>query len=252
MKNSPMKILGIIPARFASVRFPGKPLADIAGKSMIHRVYEQCLKSKSLSRVIVATDSDQIFDHIKRFGGEAIMTSDSHPSGTDRCFEVLKKTKESFHFAINIQGDEPFIQPEQINLLASCLTKENVEIATLVKKISDRETLFNPNIPKVIFNNLNEAIYFSRQTIPFIREIEKEQWLNQFEFYKHIGIYAYRTDILEKITSLKASSLEKAEKLEQLRWLENGFKIKIAVTEFESLGIDTPEDLQKAKTLLGN
>jgi 3-deoxy-manno-octulosonate cytidylyltransferase (CMP-KDO synthetase) len=246
-----MKILGIIPARFASVRFPGKPLADIGGKSMIQRVYEQCLKSSILSKVIVATDDQRIYNHVLGFGGSVVMTSANHPSGTDRCFEAFKKIKGDFSFVINIQGDEPLISPEQIDLLASCLNSGETEIATLVKKINDEETLFNPNIPKVIFNSNKEAIYFSRQTIPFVRESEKAEWLDKHEFYKHIGIYAYRHDILEKISSLKPSSLEKAEKLEQLRWLESGFKIKIAITEFESQGIDTPEDLEKVLRLIG-
>lgn len=240
-----MKILGIIPARYASTRFPAKALADIRGKSMVQRVYEQAGKAGSLSKVLVATDHEEIFSHVEQFGGKVIMTSPDHQSGTDRCFEAYQKLKTGFDFVINIQGDEPFIKPEQIDLLASCLNDNDVELATLVKKITDTETLFNPNTPKVIFNKQNEAIYFSRETIPHLRGIHKEEWLLQHTFFKHIGIYAYRTDILEKITSLHPSSLEKAECLEQLRWIENGFKIKVAVTEYESQGIDTPEDLAK-------
>ncbi|MBX9851605.1 MAG: 3-deoxy-manno-octulosonate cytidylyltransferase [Cytophagaceae bacterium] len=239
-----MKILGIIPARYASTRFPAKALADINGKSMIQRVYEQASKSSSLKKVLVATDHELISDHVKKFGGEVVMTSDSHQSGTDRCFEALQKTEGSFDYVINIQGDEPFIQPGQIDLLAGCLA-EKTELATLIKKITDTETLFNPNTPKVIFNKNKEAIYFSRQTIPYLRGIKNEEWLNYHEFYKHIGIYAYRTDILSRITLLPVSPLEKAEALEQLRWIEHGYKIKIAITEYESYGIDTLEDLQR-------
>jgi len=240
-----MKIIGVIPARYASTRFPAKALADIAGKSMIQRVYEQCIKSNILEKVIVATDHSKIFDHVKSFGGEVILTSENHQSGTDRCFEVVTKLKEQVDYVINIQGDEPFIKPEQIELLGSCLADPTTQLATLIKKIEDKETLFNPNTPKVIFNQSNEAIYFSRSTIPFIRGVESEAWLIKNTFYKHIGIYAYRTDVLKEITSLSPSGLEKAEALEQLRWIENGYKIKVAITEYESYGIDTPEDLAR-------
>lgn len=239
-----MNILGIIPARYASTRFPAKPLVEIGGKSMIRRVYEQAGKARLLSNVVVATDNNEIFNHVKTFGGNVVMTKEEHPSGTDRCFEALEKTSGDFDFVINIQGDEPFIHPEQIDLLASALNKET-ELATLVKKIEDQETLFNPNTPKVIFNKNKEAIYFSRQTIPYIRGAEPEQWLSKAEFYKHIGIYAYRADILKAITSLETGSLEKSESLEQLRWLENGFNIKVEITTYESVGIDVPSDLEK-------
>lgn len=244
-----MKIIGIIPARFASTRFPAKALADISGKSMIQRVYEQSSKSKLLDKIIVATDHNKIYDHVKSFGGEVVMTSETHQSGTDRCFEVVTKLQEKVDYVINIQGDEPFIKPEQIELLGSCLEDPTTQLATLIKKIDDKETLFNPNSPKVIYNQYNEAIYFSRNTIPFLRGLEPEQWLSKNTFYKHIGIYAYRTDILKAITSLPPSNLEKAEALEQLRWIENGYKIKIAITEYESYGIDTPEDLEKIMKL---
>lgn len=244
-----MNIIGIIPARYASTRFPAKPLVEIGGKSMIRRVYEQAGKARLLSHVVVATDNNEIFDHVKSFGGNVVMTKEEHPSGTDRCFEALGKTSGKFDFVINIQGDEPFIHPEQIDLLASALTKQT-ELATLVKKIEDKETLFNPNTPKVIFTKDKEAIYFSRQTIPYIRGAEPEQWLSKAEFYKHIGIYAYRTDILKAITSLETGSLEKSESLEQLRWLENGFKIKVEITTYESVGIDVPSDLEKIKDLI--
>ncbi|WP_028979558.1 3-deoxy-manno-octulosonate cytidylyltransferase [Sporocytophaga myxococcoides] len=244
-----MNIIGIIPARYASTRFPAKPLVEIGGKSMIRRVYEQAGKARLLSQVVVATDNNEIFDHVKSFGGNVVMTREEHPSGTDRCFEALEKTSGKFDFVINIQGDEPFIHPEQIDLLASALKKET-ELATLVKKIEDQETLFNPNTPKVIFNKNKEAIYFSRQTIPYIRGAEQDQWLSKAEFYKHIGIYAYRSDILKAITSLDTGSLEKSESLEQLRWLENGFKIKVEITTYESVGIDVPSDLEKIKDLI--
>jgi 3-deoxy-manno-octulosonate cytidylyltransferase (CMP-KDO synthetase) len=244
-----MKILGIIPARFASTRFPEKALVNIGGKSMVQRVYEQASKAPSLSKVVVATDHEKIFEHIRSFKGHVVMTSPDHQSGTDRCMEVLRKENEKYDFVINIQGDEPFIQPEQIELLANAL-HHTTELATLAKKITDEETLFNPNTPKLIWNEKQEAIYFSRQTIPFLRGIPKEEWLKQYTFYKHIGIYAYRFDILEAITKLKVSALERSEALEQLRWLENGYKIKVAVTELETIGIDTPEDLKKIAHLI--
>jgi 3-deoxy-manno-octulosonate cytidylyltransferase (CMP-KDO synthetase) len=239
-----MRILGIIPARYASTRFPAKALADIRGKSMVRRVYEQALKAGSLSSVVVATDHEEIYEHVKGFG-EVVMTNSAHQSGTDRCCEALHKAGKPFDYVINIQGDEPFIMPEQIDLLATCLKSADVELATLVKKITDQETLFNPNTPKVIFNKNSEAMYFSRQTIPHLRGVKQEDWLSSHDYYKHIGIYAYRTDILGQITRLPVSELEKSEALEQLRWIENGYKIKVAVTEYETIGIDTPEDLKK-------
>jgi 3-deoxy-manno-octulosonate cytidylyltransferase (CMP-KDO synthetase) len=244
-----MKILGIIPARFASTRFPEKALVNIGGKSMVQRVYEQASQASSLSKVIVATDHEKIFNHVKSFGGEVVMTSEHHQSGTDRCMETLQKENERFDFIINIQGDEPFIQPAQIDLLAGLLQPET-QLATLAKKITDQETLFNPNTPKLIFTTAMEAIYFSRQTIPYLRGIDQKDWLSKHDYYKHIGIYAYRTDVLEKITKLSVSSLEQTEALEQLRWLENGYKIKVALTEFETIGIDTPEDLKKIEHLI--
>ncbi len=246
-----MKILGIIPARFASSRFPGKPLADIAGKSMIQRVYEQCCKSSSLQKVIVATDDPRILDHVKNFGGDAIMTSDTHVSGTDRCSEVASLFPD-FDVFINIQGDEPLIDPLQIDLLCNCFKDEKAELATLIKKITTADELFNPNTPKVVFNKNMEAIYFSRNTIPFVRNSVQEEWLKDHTYYKHIGIYGYRSSILSEITKLEISLLEKAEALEQLRWVENGFKIKVAITDKESQAIDTPEDLQKLLTFLSS
>ncbi|MDO9186021.1 MAG: 3-deoxy-manno-octulosonate cytidylyltransferase [Bacteroidia bacterium] len=245
-----MKIVGVIPARFASTRFPAKPLVDIGGKSMIQRVYEQAKKSASLADVVVATDDIRIHDHVIAFGGEVIMTADSHQSGTDRCFEAIKKYTASADVVINIQGDEPFIRPEQIDLAASCFVSDKVQIATLVKKIKTNEELFNVNTPKVLLNKYDEAIYFSRQTIPYVREKEQSQWLNYQTFYKHIGIYAYTTKILAEITSLKQSSLELAEGLEQLRWIQNGYKINTKITDFESIAVDVPDDLKKLTIFL--
>jgi len=242
-----MQILGIIPARYASTRFPGKPLVDIAGKSMIQRVYEQAKKCALLTDVLVATDDDRIFDHVTAFGGKAVMTSFAHQSGTDRCAEVAQKNPD-FNIVINIQGDEPYIDPEQISKLISCFEAPDTQIATLVKKVKDDEELFNPNSPKVILNKNSEAIYFSRSPMPHIRGKEKADWLNHFAYYKHIGIYGYRSDILHQVTKLPVSSLEKAESLEQLRWIENGYRIKVAETELETFAIDTPEDLEKLKS----
>jgi 3-deoxy-manno-octulosonate cytidylyltransferase (CMP-KDO synthetase) len=238
------QILGIIPARYASTRFPGKALVKIQNKTMIQRVYEQASKSKLLTKILVATDNQQIYDYVQSFGGQVIMTKEEHQSGTDRCWEAYQNQNEKFDFIVNIQGDEPFIQPEQIDLLASVLN-QNIELATLVIACRDKEILFSPNSVKVALNQNQEAIYFSRHPIPFIRNEQPENWITAFDFYRHIGIYAYRTDILEQITKLKPSSLEMAESLEQLRWIENGFKIKVNVTEIESHGIDTPEDLLK-------
>lgn len=245
-----MNILGIIPARYASTRFPGKPLTDIGGVSMIRRVYEQAKRAGSLSDVLVATDDERIESHVKAFGGNVVMTSPDHQSGTDRCFEAVRKFAPASDIVINIQGDEPFIKPEQIDLAASCFSHADVQIATLVKRIGNKEDLFNPNIPKVLLNAGKEAMYFSRQTIPHIRDTAPEEWLDAHIFYKHIGIYAYRTSILAEITALKQSSLELAESLEQLRWLESGYKIKTEITDFESVAVDSPEDLQKLKKFL--
>lgn len=240
-----MKIIGIIPSRYASTRFPGKPLVDIAGKSMIQRVYEQAKKAKSLNDVYVATDDKRISEHVISFGGKVVMTSETHQSGTDRCFEAINKIQGETDVVINIQGDEPFIHPEQIDLVASCFTSSGVEIATLAMKMKSNADLFNPNIPKVIINKHKEAIYFSRQAMPHVRGVEQNEWMNRFTYYKHIGIYAYTVKVLKELTLLKQSSLELAEALEQLRWIENGYKIKIEVTDYESVAIDAPEDLNK-------
>ncbi len=239
-----MKILGLIPARYASTRFPAKALADINGKSMIQRVVEQARQTPSLSRVVVATDDERIRAHVADFGGEVVMTSTHHQSGTDRCQEALTALGEPFDYVVNIQGDEPFIQPQQIQLLTSVLDG-TTELATLVKAITDAHTLFNPNSPKVVVSQTGEALYFSRQPIPYQRDRTTEEWLRHHTYYKHIGLYAYRTDVLAQITQLPPSALERAEALEQLRWLENGYRIRVVTTELESYGIDTPEDLEK-------
>ena len=244
-----MRILGVIPARYESSRFPGKPLIDIAGKSMIERVYRQCLKSSSLSKVIVATDDQRISDHVSSFGGNVVMTSNTHQSGTDRCAEVANNYPE-FDVLINIQGDEPMIDPNQIDLLSKCFEDPQTNIATLVKKISTNDELFNENTPKVILNKNNEAILFSRTAIPFLRGKTRESWIEHYTFYKHIGIYGFRTNILQDLTKLPLSGLETAEALEQLRWIENGYRIHAAITDRESQAVDTPEDLEKLLKLI--
>ncbi len=240
-----MKIIGIIPSRYASTRFPAKSLAVINGKSMVQRVYEQAQQSSALNDVIVATDHQDIYDHVRKFGGAVCMTKPGHASGTDRCHEALTLQRKKYDYVINIQGDEPFIQPEQIDLLAGRLDGIT-EIATLVKSLQSTEQLFDPNIVKVVFNKTMEALYFSRSPIPHVRNTNERDWTGKHKFYKHIGMYAYRSDVLERLHRLSVSALEKAESLEQLRWLENGFKISIAETATETIGIDTPEDLEKA------
>lgn len=241
---SQLKSIGIIPARYASTRFPGKPLADIAGKSMIRRVYEQVIKSKRLDTVVVATDDERIQAHVSAFGAPVMLTAETHQSGTDRCAEVIAATP-GFDIAINIQGDEPYIDPEQIDLLVDCFLKQEVQIATLIKRIATMDVLFNPNIPKVVIDRTGKAIYFSRQTIPYFRNAPSQDWPYSHTYYKHIGIYGYRTHVLAELTELPISSLERAESLEQLRWLENGYHIQTAETTFETLAVDTPEDLEK-------
>lgn len=250
MKN--IKFVGIIPARYASTRFPGKPLADMNGKTMIQRVYEQV--KNELDAVYVATDDERIEAAVKTFGGQVIMTSPDHKSGTDRCYEAYLKSGLDYEVVINIQGDEPFIHPSQISILKDCFTDKCVEIATLVKPFDPagdfESTLFNPNSPKVVLNKKNEAMYFSRSIIPYMRGKEHTEWLKNHTYYKHIGLYAYRADILKEITLLPQSSLELIESLEQLRWLENGYRIKAGITHQETIGIDTPEDMRKALEFL--
>ena len=246
-----MKFIGIIPARYASTRFPGKPLADMKGKYMIQRVYEQACKV--LDRVCVATDDERIFNAVQSFGGQVVMTSDRHRSGTDRCFEAYTNLGGGEEVVINIQGDEPFIKPEQIESLIACFDSPQTQIATLVRPFEATEgyeALANPNSPKVVINERHEALYFSRSIIPYLRGVEPEQWLSRHVYYKHIGMYGYRADVLGEITRLPQSSLELAETLEQLRWLQNGYTVKVGITTQETIGIDTPADLQKAISLL--
>lgn len=241
-----MNFIGIIPARYASTRFPGKPLAKIKGKTMIQRVYEQA--GKALEHVWVATDDSRIEEEVKRFGGKVVMTSSSHSSGTDRIAEAIGiiqvKTAINFDVVINIQGDEPFIQPQQIQELMNCFDDRDVDIATLVKLIDKNEDIFNPNIPKVILNQQNDAIYFSRSPVPYIRNVPEESWHDYYSFKKHLGMYAYRSEVLKAITKIQTSPLEKAESLEQNRWLEWGYKIKVSTTECENYSIDTPGDIE--------
>jgi 3-deoxy-manno-octulosonate cytidylyltransferase (CMP-KDO synthetase) len=243
------RFAGIIPARYASSRFPGKPLALIGGKPMIELVYEQA--SKSLGFVCVATDDYRILRIVEDFGGNAIMTSNEHRSGTDRCYEavslIARDNNIKIDVVVNIQGDEPFIKPEQIDLLKSCFADQSVEIATLIRRVETGEDIFNPNHPKVILDSSGNAMYFSRAAIPYIRDAEKEEWTVRHTFYKHLGIYAYKTATLARITKLEPGNLETAESLEQNRWLENGFDIRTVVTKWESISVDTPEDLEKAK-----
>lgn len=247
-----MKFIVIIPARYASTRFPGKPLADLGGKPVIQRVYEQA--KKSVDEVVVATDDERIFKTVEGFGGKAVMTSDTHKSGTDRIYEAYCKVGNGFDVVINVQGDEPFIRKDQIDTIKTCFDDEATEIATLVQPFKESDgmkAVDNPNSPKVVLNKKMEAMYFSRSIMPYVRGVEKSEWGKAYKpFYKHIGMYAYRADVLKEITALPQSQLEKAESLEQLRWLENGYKIKVGVTEFSTVGIDTPEDLEKAVSLL--
>jgi len=241
-----MNILGVIPARYQSQRFPGKPLAVINGKTMIQRVYEQAKKASGLNYVIIATDDSRIYDHCLSFGAQAIMTSPEHSSGTERCNEVLEKlTLNGQHYDVilNIQGDEPFIYPEQINLLADSFNNNNsVQIATLAKKVNNKEAFIDENIVKVVFDKNYKALYFSRASIPFIRH--GNEVIHEPSFFKHIGLYAFRVEILKEIANLPLSALEQTEKLEQLRWLDNGYSIYVRLTEHESISIDTPQDLQ--------
>ncbi|MGZ3885675.1 MAG: 3-deoxy-manno-octulosonate cytidylyltransferase [Bacteroidia bacterium] len=245
-----MQFLGIIPARFASSRFPGKPLADILGKSMLQRVYEQASRSENLNEVIIATDDERIKKHAESFGAKVAMTRADHPSGTDRCFEALQIAGGAYDYVINIQGDEPFIDPCQIDLLAS-VCDGSTELATLMIKCSSHDVLFDTGEVKITLNTNREALYFSRQVIPFIKNVQPSDWHRHHTYYRHVGMYAYRCDVLQKITKLAPSSLETAESLEQLRWLENGFRIRCAETNFDSHCIDTPEDIEKVIKLMG-
>ena len=251
-----MKFIGIIPARYASTRFPGKPLAEICGKTVIRRVYEQA--AQALETVVVATDDERIYDAVEAFGGKVVMTRADHRCGTDRCLEayegittpVWREQNDADTVIINIQGDEPFIQPEQIQALMDCFDSPDTQIATLVRPYTAKDSiadLENPNTPKVAWSKATgEALLFSRSVIPYLRGVDKSEWLEKGSFYRHIGLYAYRADVLAKITRLEPSPIEKAESLEQMRWLENGFRIRIGITDTPTIGIDTPQDLEKA------
>lgn len=240
-------IIGIIPARYASTRLPGKPLANIGGQSMIERVYKQCQKSGLLDEVWVATDDKRIFDHVSLFGGKAILTQSTHQSGTDRCAEAIQICCPTAQIVVNIQGDEPFIDPHQIEQLIAVFANPKANIATLVKRIGSHNELLDPSKPKVVLDTNGRAIYFSRHPIPYLRNIANpNNWLQHHTFYKHIGIYGYRTNTLLQLTQLQIGILEQAESLEQLRWIEHGYEIHTNITEYESLSIDTPEDLAQA------
>lgn len=246
-----MKVIAIIPARYASTRFPGKPLAMLGGKTVIQRVWEQV--SRVINDVAVATDDRRIADAVEAFGGRAVMTSPDHRSGTDRCYEACCKIGGEYDVVVNVQGDEPFIAPSQIRALAACFDDERTDIATLVKPFAPSdgiEALENPNSPKVVLDSESRAVYFSRSVIPYLRGVERSEWLARHTFYKHIGMYAFRREVLREVTSLPQSSLEKAESLEQLRWIENGYKIGVGITDVETVGIDTPEDLVRAEEFL--
>jgi 3-deoxy-manno-octulosonate cytidylyltransferase (CMP-KDO synthetase) len=237
-------IVGIIPARYESSRFPGKPLVDIKGKTMIQRVVERAKQSKYLSDVVVATDDARIYDHVISLGAKAVMTTSDHPSGTDRCFEALTKLNQTYKYIINIQGDEPMLEPEQIDGLAKILLDGEVELATQIASVDDAETLWSEGEVKVVLNEKSEAMYFSRSVIPYIKNKPKEEWYLHHPFWRHVGMYAYRADVLEKLTKLPLASLEKAESLEQLRWLQAGFTIQCVPTKYNSYCVDTPEDLK--------
>ena len=243
-----MKFIGIIPARYASSRFPGKPLARLGGKYVIERVYE--IVSESLDEAYVATDDKRIYDAVAAFGGKAIMTRADHKSGTDRIEEAMEKIGGDWDVVVNVQGDEPFIHKSQIKTVCGCFDDPDTQIATLGKPFTSMEAVKNINSPKIVVDNNMCAMYFSRSVIPFVRNVEETEWLEKFPFLKHIGIYAYKKEVLAKITKLPMSPLEKAESLEQLRWLQNGYKIKVGITDIETIGIDTPQDLERAEAYL--
>lgn len=243
-----MKVIGIIPARYASSRFPGKPLAKLGGKYVIQRVVEQV--GAVLDDVYVATDDERLYNTVTSMGAKAVMTRSDHQSGTDRIAEALEKIGGNFDVVVNIQGDEPFIQKSQIETVVACFNDADTQIATLGKKFATIEEAKNPNSPKIILDNRSYAMYFTRALAPYIRGKEENQWIDVYPFLKHIGLYAYRTEVLREVTKLPQSPLEIAEGLEQLRWLQNGYKIKVGLTEVETVGIDTPEDLQRAELFL--
>ena len=243
-----MNFTAIIPARYASTRFPGKPLALLGNKPVIQHVYEQT--SSVLSEVWVATDDDRIREAVEKFGGRVVMTRADHKSGTDRIEEAAEKTGTQADVVINIQGDEPFVQPSQIKTLMQLFDNADTQIGTLGKHFENIEAVNNPNSPKIVTDKQGFALYFSRSVIPYIRGFQDSEWLSHFPFLKHLGLYAYRREVLHKITQLPQSSLEIAESLEQLRWLENGYRIRVGLTDVETVGIDTPEDLQRAEEFL--
>ena len=246
-----LKFIAIIPARYASTRFPGKPLALLGGKPVIQRVYERV--TSVIPNAVVATDDQRIFAAVESFGGKVVMTSENHKSGTDRCWEAYQKQGEEYDVVINVQGDEPFIAESQLRAIMACFEDEATDIATLVKPFVEEDglaALKNPKSPKVVLDNASRAIYFSRSVIPYLRGVAEEEWLAKHTFYKHIGMYAFRRKALSEVTSLPQSTLELAESLEQLRWLENGYKIGVGITNVETVGIDTPEDLERAEEFL--
>ena len=243
-----MRFLCIIPARYASTRFPAKPLAILGGKPVIERVYEQVVQN--MDAVYVATDDQRIYDCVEGFGGKAVMTREDHKSGTDRIEEAVEKIGTDADVIINVQGDEPFIQPSQVETLMHLFDAPETQIGTLGKLFESMEAVENPNSPKIVTDNRGFALYFSRSVIPYIRGIERNDWFGQYPFLKHLGIYAYRREVLAEVTRLPQSSLEKAESLEQLRWLQNGYRIRVGLTDVETIGIDTPEDLQRAEQFL--
>ena len=243
-----MKFIGIIPARYASTRFPGKPLALLGGKPVIQHVYEKV--AAVLEAAYVATDDERIYDVVKSFGGQVVMTRTDHKSGTDRIEEAIEKIGGEWDVVVNVQGDEPFVAKSQLDTICHCFDDPTTQIATLGKPFESMEAVQNPNSPKIVGDNMGFAMYFSRSVIPYVRGKEKSSWLTHYPFLKHLGIYAYRKDVLRQVTQLPQSSLEIAESLEQLRWLQNGFKIKVGTTDVETVGIDTPQDLERAEEFL--
>lgn len=243
-----MKFIGIIPARYASTRFPGKPLALLSGKPVIQHVYEKV--AAVLEAAYVATDDERIYDAVKSFGGQVVMTRTDHKSGTDRIEEAIEKIGGEWDVVVNVQGDEPFVAKSQLDTICHCFDDPTTQIATLGKPFESMEAVQNPNSPKIVVDNMGFAMYFSRSVIPYVRGKEKSSWLTHYPFLKHLGIYAYRKDVLRQVTQLPQSSLEIAESLEQLRWLQNGFKIKVGTTDVETVGIDTPQDLERAEEFL--
>ena len=243
-----MKFIGIIPARYASTRFPGKPLALLGGKPVIQHVYEKV--AAVLEAAYVATDDERIYDVVKSFGGQVVMTRTDHKSGTDRIEEAIEKIGGEWDVVVNVKGDEPFVAKSQLDTICDCFDDPTTQIATLGKPFESMEAVQNPNSPKIVVDNMGFAMYFSRSVIPYVRGKEKSSWLPHYPFLKHLGIYAYRKDVLRQVTQLPQSSLEIAESLEQLRWLQNGFKIKVGTTDVETVGIDTPQDLERAEEFL--